>query len=60
MQCSSLLEKGIFHRAAKVERKKDRDKKKKKKDNEDGTPTAVSDLLQLRDVEKGCTNVVSK
>lgn len=31
----------MFHRAAKVERKKDRDKKKKKKESEEGTPIAV-------------------
>merc|ERR1711893_230014 len=32
--CNQLLEKGLFHRAARVEKRKDRDKKKKKKEGE--------------------------
>ena len=42
LSISSLLEKGIFHRAAKVERKKDKDREKKKKKGEiEDSPSVV-------------------
>merc|ERR1711976_709696 len=52
LYCNSLLQKGLFHRAAKVDKRKDRDKKKKKPVTEGDEPGKEKDEKAKKDKKK--------